>query len=184
MRTVTMLALVMVLTLSGCTTQTRYDTNVEVPKGDAPFPTLTTSWVIDSAGIINDKVDAKIDQLFQQLKEDRIAEVVIVTMNGVHSPDVWATHFGRKILLGSRGMSGQGGNNGIVWLIRPDGPADAMMTISVGRGLPKFSSSEMMKIMTNAAPAISMKNFDQGALELATGTDAALRRLYKKEGSQ
>ncbi len=85
---------------------------------------------------ISEPIIAETDAICQKLKEDGIAEVVVVLIDGVKQPEDWATHYGRWLGLGKKGLSTEGGNNGLVWLIRPD--AAEKLTVSVGRGLPSL----------------------------------------------
>jgi len=170
-----LLSLIILLTACGGG-DTRYDQNMAVPKGDPQYPPLKTSWVIDKASVISDSVIAKGDVICQKLKEDGMAEVVVVLINGVKHSEDWATHYGRWLGLGSKGLSVEGGNNGIVWLIRPD--AENKMTISVGRGLPKFTTSEYGPIMEKVVEYLNFNNFDRGVMELIIETDQVLRKIY------
>lgn len=165
------------IALAGCSSPqpARYDANVSVPKGDPAFPKLADSWVIDKAGILSPETIRQGDAICQKLKEDGVAEVVLVTMNGVKQPDLWATHYGRWLGLGKKGLSTKGGNKGVVWLIRPD--SDLKMTVSVGRGLPEFASPDFGRIMDDSKDYINYGNFDRGALALLKGTDKRLREL-------
>ncbi len=154
----------------------RYDQNISVPKGDPQFPPLGTSWVIDKAEVLSGSVVAAGDAICQKLKEDGIAEIVVVLIVGVKHPEDWATHYGRWLGLGRRDLSTAGGNNGIVWLIRPD--AQEKLTISVGRGLPKFTTLDYGAIMDKSIEYLNFNNFDKGVMELITQTDRVLREIY------
>ena len=165
--------------LAGCQKGTApYDPNTEVPKGDPKFPPLTTSWIIDEAGVLSPATISEGDRICQKLQDDGIAEVAVVVMRGVKHPDEWATHYGRWLRLGRKGLSTEGGNNGVVWLIRPD--ADLRETISVGRGLPKFTVSDYGAIMDDAKDYLNFNNFDAGVLKIVRETDKRLRELYGK----
>ncbi len=153
----------------------RYDQNISVPKGDPAFPPLTTSWVIDKAGVLSDPVVAAGDAICQQLKTDDVAEVVVVLINGVKQPEDWATHYGRWLGLGKKGLSTEGGNKGLVWLIRPDAPEK--LTVSVGRGLPGFTTVDYSPIIDGAIEYLNFNNFDKGVMTLITQTDQVLRRI-------
>jgi uncharacterized membrane protein YgcG len=153
----------------------RYDQNVSVPKGDPAFPPLTTSWVIDKAGVLSDPVVAETDAICQKLKTDDVAEVVVVVINGVKQPEDWATHYGRWLGLGKKGLSTEGGNKGLVWLIRPD--ASEKLTVSVGRGLPGFTTVDYGPIMDDTIEYLNFNNYDKGVLALVTETDQILRRI-------
>lgn len=165
--------------LAGCQRQTAaYDPNTAVPKGDPGFPALTTSWVIDEAGVLSSATISHGDDICQRLQDEGIAEVVVVVIRGVKHPDEWATRYGRWLRLGGKGLSTEGGNNGVVWLIRPD--ADLRMTVSVGRGLPEFTASDYGQIMDTAKDYLNFGNFDAGVLRIVEGTDKRLRAIYGK----
>ena len=163
--------------LAGCQRQTAaYDPNTALPKGDPAFPALTTSWIIDEAGVLSSATISEGDDICQKLQDDGIAEVAVVVIRGVKHPEEWATHYGRWLRLGRKGLSTEGGNNGVVWLIRPD--AELRMTVSVGRGLPDFTASDYAQIMDAAKDYLNFNNFDVGVLTIVRGTDKRLRELY------
>lgn len=180
MRRVQLCILCLLVLMTACTgSNGRYDKNVSVPKGDPAFPPLTTSWVIDNAGVLSEQVISAGDAICQQLKTDDVAEVVVVLINGVKQPEDWATHYGRWLGLGKKGLSTEGGNKGLVWLIRPDAPEK--LTVSVGRGLPRFTTVDYGSIMDSAIEYFNFGNFDKGVMALVTGTDQVLRSI-KGEG--
>jgi uncharacterized membrane protein YgcG len=153
----------------------RYDQNISVPKGDPAFPPLTTSWVIDGAGVLTESVIEAGDAVCEKLKADGVAEVVVVVMAGVKQPEDWATHYGRWLGLGKKGLSTEGGNKGLVWLIRPD--AREKLTVSVGRGLPGFTTVDYSPIMDSTVEYLNFNNYDKGVMVLVTQTDRVLRRI-------
>ena len=153
----------------------RYDQNISVPKGDPAFPPLAASWVIDKAGVLSDPVLAEGDAICEKLKTDGVAEVVVVLINGVKLPEDWATHYGRWLGLGKTGLSTEGGNKGLVWLIRPD--AQEKLTVSVGRGLPGFTTVDYSPIVDSTVEYLNFGNFDKGVMTLVTQTDEVLRRV-------
>lgn len=163
--------------VAGCQNSgSRDDSNMAVPDGDPAFPPLGKIWVIDHERLISDSVIELSDQMCERLKTDNIAEVVVVVMKGVKQPEMWATHYGRWLGLGKTGPSTEGGNRGLVWLIRPD--ADLKLTISVGRGLPEFTSADYVPIMQQAAEYFNFGNYDAGVLTLIKNMDDVLRRIY------
>ncbi|SYZ73424.1 hypothetical protein TRIP_C21542 [Candidatus Zixiibacteriota bacterium] len=157
----------------------RYDQNISVPEGDPAFPPLGTSWIIDNVNILSLETIRTGDAICQKLKEDGIAEMVVVLIDSVKHPVDWATHYGRWLGLGRKGMSTEGGNNGVVWLIRPD--AAEKLTISVGRGLPQFATTDYGAIMDNTIEYFNFGNFDRGVVELVQETDKVLRNIYGKQ---
>ena len=164
------------LSLAACKGGERYDENVSVPKGDPAFPSLATSWVIDKAGVLSDPVIASGDAICEKLKTDGVAEVVVVVVSGVKQPEDWATHYGRWLGLGKKGLSTEGGNKGLVWLIRPD--AQEKLTVSVGRGLPGFTTVDYGPIMESTIEYLNFNNYDKGVMTLVTQTDQVLRRIH------
>jgi uncharacterized membrane protein YgcG len=173
--------------LPGCRSASRsqpYDTNTAVPKGDPAFPALTDSFIVDRTGLLSQKTINENDAICRALQRDGVAEVVVVVIKGVNHPMDWATHYGRWLKLGRSGLSTEGGNNGVVWLIRPD--AADRVTISVGRGLPKFATVDYGKIIDDAKDYLNFNNFDRGVEVIVQGTDRRLRELYPKnpEGSR
>ena len=155
------------------------DDNVAVPKGDPPFPPLTTSWIIDNVGVIEKDTAAKCNNICQKMKDDGIAEVVVLIQNGVKHPSDYATHYGRWLKLGAKGLSTEGGNNGLVWLIRPD--ADEKMTYSIGRGLPMLTSSRMVDVMNKAKEYLNFNNYDKGISVIVEETEKQLLEIRKGE---
>lgn len=156
----------------------RYDKNVSVPKGDPSFPPLGVSWVIDEAGVLSGEAITEGDAILERLKADGIAEVVVVTIHGVKQPETWATHYGRWLGLGRKGFSTEGGNRGLVWLVRPD--AREKLTVSVGRGLPRFTTVDYGPIIDNAVEYFNFDNYDRGILTLIAETDRVLRALNEE----
>lgn len=180
MKSIARCLLVALLCLAACTKSgDRYDKNVSVPKGDPDFPPLAASWVIDRAGVLSAPVVAEGDAICEKLKTDDVAEVVVILINGVTQPEEWATHYGRWLGLGTKGLSTEGGNKGLVWLVRPD--AKEKVTISVGRGLPQFATVDYSPIVDAAVEYFNFNNYDRGVTTLIAQTDQVLRRI-KDEG--
>jgi uncharacterized membrane protein YgcG len=157
--------------IPGCVSESKYDTNMEEPPGDPPFPPQKVYGIVDPQHVLSDETVRASMPVLQKLKEDGIAEVVILVQPGVKHPEDYATHYGRYIGLG---MIGE--NNGIVWLIRPDvSPQESRMTYSIGRGLPDFTSSDAWEVMETAADAINFGNYDLGVKRIVQETDKKLR---------
>ena len=157
------------------------DENVSVPKGDPAFTPLSDSWVVDNVGAMQQEAVLECHRICRKLQDDGIAEMVVLIQNGVKHPAQYATHYGRWLKLGKRALSTKGGNNGVVWLIRPD--AGEKMTYSIGRGLPKLTSSHMVDIMNEAKEYLNFGNYDSGVLVLVRKTDEQLRSMYGKKGT-
>ncbi|MFQ6082796.1 MAG: TPM domain-containing protein [Candidatus Aminicenantia bacterium] len=174
-------AVVAILLLISCGGKEQpYDTNVSLAKGEPAFIPLGDYWVIDKVGALSRETIIKGDTICQTLQDDGIAEMVVLIQTGIKQPEKYATHYGRWLKLGKKGRSTEGGNNGIVWLIRPD--AEFKMTISVGRGLPRFTSSDYGEVMEKAKEYLNFNNFDKGVLVIIEETNKKLRELYPKGG--
>lgn len=156
-----------------------YDQNTEVPKGDPQFPPLTTSWVIDNVGVMSPEAIRKGHVICNDLKKKGIAEVVVLVQVGVKKPEDYATHYGRWLGLGKADSTVNGGQNGLVWLIRPD--AKEKITVSVGRGLPKFTTIEYGQMMEEIKDYINFNNFDAGVLILLDKTAKKLQEIKTKK---
>lgn len=161
----------------GMPEKSKYGDKARKFNGEPDYPPLDKSWVIDKANVVADDVEKKADSVFQAMQDDGVAEVVILVINGVTKPGDYATQYGRFLKLGKAGPASQGGSNGIVWLIRPD--AKDKMTISVGRGLPKFTSQDYGEIMDEVADYCQSSNYDKCVSSLAVKTDEVIRRVKK-----
>lgn len=179
-----LLGLCLCLLCAGCPRQRTtapYDSNTSVPAGNPAFVPLSKSWVVDQVGCLSPNTVNTASASCQKLQDDGVAEMVVIIINGVKDPDVWATHYGRWLKLGSRGLSTEGGNNGVVWLIRPD--AQQRLTISVGRGLPQFTTVDYGKIMDDARDYINFGNYDKGVQVLVNETSQRLRQFAGKRST-
>src|SRR5450830_1242922 len=154
------------------------DENKEVPKGDPAFTPLAKSWVIDNAHVLSRETIKAGDAICESLKRDGIAEMVVIVQNGVNHPEDYATHYGRWLGLGKATAATEGGQNGLVWLIRPD--AELKVTPSRGRGLPKFTASDTTEVMEKAKDFLNFNNFDQGVMVVIREADKKLREIYRK----
>lgn len=180
-----MIALVVVL-LVACDDNTTIerDPHDAVPEGDPAWPAFGDHWVIDVAGLVTGDTTAEVDAICDSLQYEGLAEVVILVINGVNHPEDYATRYGRHIDLGESGLSSEGGNNGIVWLIRPDVDPSQGKRIyySVGRGLPGLTSSHLTDIMDAVADPLAFSNFDLAVLTLIKETEQTLRELRGEGG--
>jgi hypothetical protein len=52
------------------------------------------------------------------------------------------------------------------------------LTVSVGRGLPDFTTVDYSPIIDNTVEYLNFNNFDRGVMTLITETDQVLRRIY------
>lgn len=169
--------------IAGCgRDENSLDENASVPSGDPPFTPLKDLWVIDNAGVMDKATIAQCSRICQHLKDTGVAEMVVLIQNGVKHPADYATHYGRWLKLGKKGLSGQGGNNGVVWLLRPD--ANEKMTYSIGRGLPRLTSAYMVDVMNKAKEYFNFNNYNSGVSIIVEETSRTLFELYGKRGEK
>ncbi|MGE5592835.1 MAG: TPM domain-containing protein [Betaproteobacteria bacterium] len=154
-----------------------YDENVEVPAGDPAFPRLDRYWVVDPEGLVGARAVEAADQTLEALRAAGLAETVIVVQPGVKHPADWSTHYGRWLMLGKR--EGSLRNNGLVFLIVPDArPEEGRVWYSVGRGLPRLTSSDLGPLMEEAASYANAGDLDGAVVSIARNIDDILRRIY------
>lgn len=163
------------LSILGCVQQAPIDPNAEVPTGDPAFPSQKEYGIRDPQHIISDQTIASANSILEQLNDDGIAQVAVLIQYNVHHPEDYATHYGRYIGLGQIGK-----DNGLVYLIQPDvDPQEGRITVSIGRGLPKFTAVDAHQIMKEAAmDYINMGDYDNGILSLVKNTDKKIREIY------
>lgn len=159
-----------------------YDENVEVPTGDPAFPRLGRYWVVDPQGLVGERAARAADQTLEALRAAGLAETVIVVQPGVKHPADWSTHYGRWLMLGER--EGSQRNNGLVFLIIPDArPEEGRVWYSVGRGLPRLTSSDLGPLIEEAASYANAGDLDGAVVSIARNIDDILRKVYG-EGEQ
>lgn len=166
------------LLLAGCSGPEGSDENATLPPGEPPFPALGQSYVLDRAGVLGEATVRSCHEVCLGLKEQGVAEVVVLVQNGVRHPEIYATHYGRWLGLGGTGPAATGGQNGLVWLLRPDG--DRKITVSVGRGLPKLTAGDVVAIAAKAKASLERGAWDQAVSDLVAETARTLRKLYGK----
>jgi len=163
------------VSISGCVQQAPIDPNAEVPTGDPAFPSQKEYGIRDPNHVLSDRTVTGANKILDRLNQDGIAQVAVLIQNNVHHPEDYATHYGRYIELGHIGK-----DNGLVYLIRPDvDPRVGRITVSIGRGLPKFTAIDAHRIMNEVAmDYINNDDYDNGVLSLVKNTDKRLREIY------
>lgn len=151
--------------------------NASLPSSEPPFTQLSNSWVVDNSQLLSGQTIRQADSILSRLKDEGLAEVVILVQNGVKSNPVhYAAKYGRFLLLGDSLPNLEGGNRGLVWLIRPDG--ETKISVAPGEGLGAFTTQDQGEVALAAKPYIYGSNFDRGVLEIARGTDRKIRQLF------
>ena len=161
--------------ISGCVQQAPIDPNAEVPSGDPAFPSQKEYGIHDPNNILSGQTITGANEILKRLNDDGIAQVAVLIQYNVHHPEDYATHYGRYIGLGQIGK-----DNGLVYLIRPDAdPKVGRITVSIGRGLPKFTAIDAHQIIKEAAmDYININDYNNGVLSLVKNTDGRLREIY------
>jgi uncharacterized membrane protein YgcG len=159
----------------GCLQQAPIDPNAEVPPGDPAFPSQKEYGIHDPYHTLSDRTITSANEILKRLSDDGTAQVAVLIQYNVHHPEDYSTHYGRYIELGQIGK-----DNGLVYLIRPDvDPQDGRITVSIGRGLPRFTAIDAHQIIKEAAmDYINLGDYDNGILELVENTDKRLREIY------
>jgi len=169
------------LTLLSCST----NNSTANDKGQPNFPSLGEYWVIDPYGLVNQDVIEASDQVFEQLRQDNIAEIAIVIQKGIKDKGpmndelIWARNWGRSVKLGDKEDQ-----RAIVWLIRPDvKPEENRITIEISTKLTWLTVGDYGPIMEDAAEYANYDDFNGAVESLTRNTDEVLRRLWKERNN-
>lgn len=180
------LILIASLAITSCGSKSQssqYDGSIKPSEGQPAFPKLDKYWVIDTGNCFRQETIVMADKIFEQLRVDRIAEVVVICQKGIvdrgsaNDEKIWAMEWGRWARLGNKED-----DRAIVWLIRPDAdPAkEDRVAIEVSRWLVWLTAPDYYPALEEAANYANWSDFD-GALEsIARNTDAILRKLWQK----
>jgi hypothetical protein len=165
---------------------TIYDESIAPDPGQPPFPKLGQYWVVDNGCGFDTETVKWADQIFEQLRLDRIAEVALVCQTGIQSrgplndEKIWAMEWGRWARLGDKQD-----RRAIVWLIRPDvKPEENRVTIEVSTWLTWYTAIDYGDTLESAANYANWNNFSGALEEIARGTDASLRELWSHRNGQ
>jgi len=151
-------------------------------KGQPAFPQLGQYWVIDQCGCFSQGKIEMADQVFEKLRQDGIAEVIVVCIKGVknkgplNDEKIWTTALGRYLRLGDKRA-----NRAIIWLIRPDvKPEENRVTVEVSAKLYWWTAIDYGPALEEAADYANAGDYD-GLLEsLVRNTDESLRYLWRE----
>jgi len=187
----TALLILLLLIPAGCgkkegEARSRYgDRHYEVPEGDPAFPELNPEcWVMDLAGVMDDAAQKELhNTLITDMYNKKLCQVVVLLINKVHHPEEYANAYGRWVGLGEEGRSSEGGQNGLVYLIRPDAK-EGKISWAIGTGLPQFTANDAYDVAKKAGDAIYFNNYDLGVRILLEETRKVLesKKALKKGG--
>lgn len=148
------------------------DSPDSVPPGDPAFPSFTGNWVVDQTGSVSLEFIAEANRIFGQLQTEGVAEIFVLIINEVNHPEQYATRLGRHLKLGHEDL-----DNGLVYLIRPNAPANQRIIYSVGRGLTGFTSQKVTEATSRASTLANEGRFSLALQALAGDTYSILRQL-------
>ena len=129
------------------------------------------TWVSDTADILSNTTEAKLNKIINELEKSKGVEIAVVTVDNTASatnPKAYATE-----LFNYWGIGKAEQNNGVLFLISV---GDRRVEIETGLGIePILSNAEVKQIIDRQiTPQFKQKNFDRGTLE---GTQALINAL-------
>lgn len=158
---------------------TTVDESVVPDKGQPDFPALGLYWVVDNGCNFDADYVRDADQVFEKLRLDHIAEVVVICQTGVQNfgpyndEKIWSMKWGNWARLGDAKDK-----RGVVILIRPDvKPEENRITIENSIWIYQNTVMDYFPVIEEAA---RFANYDDlnGCLEsLARNLNDVLRRV-------
>ena len=151
--------------------------------GSAPdygfsYDRMQEHWTVGWQGYVSETTVEKVDEIFDQLNEDSIAQTMILIKpeDQVGNRVNCAVHFLRYMQLGL--SSGERKDNGFVFLIVV-GSNNIDVHYGVGLGLPALTAHELTDLNRTAESTYqSTHNLDQALLSLAQGFNTYARSEY------
>jgi len=145
------------------------------------FPAIGKYWVIDQDNYLKTKTIESADEVLEQLRLDKIAEIAIIVQKGVknHGPTndekIWAMKWGRWAKLGDKED-----RLAVVWLIRPDvKPEENRVTVEVSRQLYQYTPIDYGPSLEEAAQYANVGDFDGTIESIVRNSNEVLRKVNK-----
>lgn len=139
-----------------------------------PQPGLhaATGWVRDDAGVLSPEVEARLDVLLENVKQQTTAEVMVITVTSLNGVDVdsYATQLFNQISIGRRDT-----NNGVLFLIAPN---ERRTRIEVGYGLEPLLTDDLAGQILDAQVIPHFRSNDMQA-GIVAGTEEIARLLQR-----
>jgi len=184
MRRTALIAVLVLLALTVCGSppvQPSVNGTIKPKDGQPSFPKLGQYWVIDKGCDFSQETVEWADEVFEQLRQDGIAEVAVICQTGVvdrgpmNNGLIWTRDWGRWARLGDKDD-----DRAVVWLIRPDvAPEQHRVVVEVSTWLYQYTAIDYGDTLEEAANYANWDDFD-GVLEaIARGTDQKLREVVK-----
>jgi len=160
-----------------CTVSCSSDVSVKQPS----FPQLGKYWVIDNGCNFDSESVRLADEVFEKLRQGRIAEVAVVCQKGIRNngpmddDKIWVRDWGRHVKLGDVKE-----NRAVVWLIRPDvKPEEHRVAITVSEWLYWYTAIDYREALEEAASYANSNDFSGALDSIARNNDSKLRERWK-----
>jgi hypothetical protein len=152
--------------------------------GQPDFPALGQYWIIDN-GCGFDPARVKIaDEMFEQLRQEGMAEVAIVCQTGIldkggtNDEKIWLRDWARWAKMGD-----VEDDRAVAWLIRPDvQPGEQRVTVEISRWLYWYTAIAYVDSLREAADYANVGDYNGALVSLARNTDEELRLLWATHG--
>ncbi len=174
----------LVLLLVACAGPPVLQSGTVVPeKGQPPFPKLGITWVIDANNSCRFSPESVnfADQTFEKLRQDHIAEVVVICQTGIknfgpfNDEKIWLMGWGNWSKLGDAKDK-----RGLIWLIRPDvKPEENRVTLTNADWLYQYTVIDYFKTLESAAGYANYGKFSEALELIARETNEKLRQVVK-----
>ena len=133
-------------------------------------------WVSDTADILSDSTEAKLNQMISELEAKNGAEIAVVTVKETSpstSPKAFTTQLFNYWGIGKKDV-----NNGVLYLVSVD---DRRIEIETGYGLTKILPDQKVQniIDRQIIPDYKQGDFDSGTLK---GTQAVVNAFGEGDG--
>lgn len=168
--------LLLSLTLVSCAINTATPPAVAIPFGEPDFPKLGKYWVIDVTNSVSETVEKEVDAKFENMRAQGYAQQAIVVMKGVKNPSDYVTQLARHLALGE--AEGKNKNNGILWLVLIDEPAERRLWYTIGTGLPEFTSFEAGAVIDESRKFSDKSDWEGTVKSIAAESEKNLKKVY------
>jgi hypothetical protein len=159
---------------------------VEPNEGQPDFPPLGQYWVVDRGCNFDDDKIRIVDEVFEKLRMDGIAEVALICQTGIqdkgatNDQKIWLRDWGRWAKMGD-----VEDDRSLIWLIQPDVPPEAgRVTLEVSRWLTWYTAVDYYETLQEAANYANANDFNGALISIARNVDAQLRHLWETHSAE
>lgn len=158
---------------------TGYNESIVPDKGQPAFPKIGQYWVIDNGNCFTADAIVKADEILEQLRVDRIAEVVVICQPYIKGSSQdglwWATNYLNWSRLGSKEEK-----RSFVWLIRPDvDPANGRVTGVNSDWFYQNTALDYGDIVQDAGDYANANYFDEALIIIVEDSDKVFRQVVE-----